>query len=209
MSKIFQFKTIKLNSCGAEKLLDNMFRLRYQKHVIEQKWSSGLTIRNGKETDDYDNNNAVYIIGIDKNDNIVASLRLISTKHSYIINDNFPDLVEYINLPNTNKIWEASRLTLRHTSNENFILIYHAAFEFGIKNSISNFIFWPDEAAWKKYSELGFHYYPLGKTKVLEDKFKISVALMPISKEIINSIMIRNNITTPKRIKSKESIAIC
>lgn len=65
---------------------DFFFESRCEVFSTRLKWS--VIVNDGKEYDQYDNNNAVYII-ISNNDEIVASVRLIETKHPHLLTGSF------------------------------------------------------------------------------------------------------------------------
>ena len=58
--------------------LDQMFRMRHAFYVEGHGWS-GLTSKDGRETDEFDNESAIYLMSIDPFGDVAASVRLHPT----------------------------------------------------------------------------------------------------------------------------------
>lgn len=58
--------------------LDQMFRMRHAFYVEGHGWS-GLTLKDGRETDEFDNESAIYLMSIDPFGDVAASVRLHPT----------------------------------------------------------------------------------------------------------------------------------
>jgi acyl-homoserine lactone synthase len=72
-------------------LFDQMFRQRYEIYVKRRKWS-GLKPVGDQERDVYDTAEAIYLVALDAEDEILASLRLLPTVRPHILGDLFPHL---------------------------------------------------------------------------------------------------------------------
>ncbi|MEL7119372.1 MAG: acyl-homoserine-lactone synthase, partial [Bacteroidota bacterium] len=189
MSSIAHFHLVKYGCTKANHLLDEMFRLRYQKNVVEGQWSKGITVKDGKEMDEYDHENAFYLIGTDLYNNVLAAARLISTKYPTVSTDAFYELFEYIDIPKSDLIWDCTRLTLRHPSDENTLLTLVAIFEFGLRYSISSYLIFDDMSRIKRFQDHGLCVYQLGGTKLVDNRFEIFVGLLPVMPEIIEVLL--------------------
>ncbi len=87
--------------------LDQMFRMRHTFYIEGHGWS-GLTSHDGKETDEFDDEHAVYLMSLDPFGEVAASVRLEP--------DNATDPAEEIRrlvvnepLPETESVWDISR----------------------------------------------------------------------------------------------------
>lgn len=60
------------------KQLDQMFRMRHEYYVLGHGWD-GLKSQDGRETDEFDNLEAVYLVSVDVFGDVAASLRLNPT----------------------------------------------------------------------------------------------------------------------------------
>jgi acyl-homoserine lactone synthase len=73
-------------------VLDEYFRLRHEVFVGERGWND-LRRPDGRDIDAYDNDNASYLIAIDK-DQVIGGLRLYPTLLPHMISEAFPHLVK-------------------------------------------------------------------------------------------------------------------
>jgi acyl-homoserine lactone synthase len=71
---------------------DQMFRLRHEVFVKGRGWS--LPCGNGRETDQYDVDEAVYFLDINENGLIEGSVRATPTMRHSLLADYFPHLIE-------------------------------------------------------------------------------------------------------------------
>lgn len=98
--------------------LKEMFRQRYLIFVENLGWDLPLADHNEKvETDQFDNEDAVYLLLMDNN-NLVGGLRFIPTEKPHLFSEIFPHLIEG-NLQRSDAVWEGSRLYTLGKSKEN------------------------------------------------------------------------------------------
>jgi acyl-homoserine lactone synthase len=86
---------------------DRLFRLRYRVFVQQRGWS--LPVVNGREIDQYDNDDAVYFLDLDDDENIQSTVRMTPTIGSSLLADYFPHLVENGQSPRSGRVYEATR----------------------------------------------------------------------------------------------------
>lgn len=86
---------------------DKLFCLRHQVFVQGRGWS--LPCMHGKETDQYDVNEAVYFFDINDDGVIEGSIRLTPTDKYSLLADYFPHLVENGISPRSKYIYEGTR----------------------------------------------------------------------------------------------------
>lgn len=89
-----------------ENKLSDLFSLRKKVFKDRLNWSVKCTMK--LEFDEYDNDNATYILGI-YNESILCSVRFIETKYHNMITGTFKKYFDRIELPEGNFL-EASRL---------------------------------------------------------------------------------------------------
>jgi acyl-homoserine lactone synthase len=86
-----------------------MFRLRAKFFKDTLGWSA-LTVSDGLEKDDYDDDRAIYLLALDADGDVVASVRLRPTRDKSLLLDHFPHLLdcapESVKQPN---VWESCR----------------------------------------------------------------------------------------------------
>lgn len=86
--------------------LDQMFRMRHAFYVEGHGWS-GLTSTDGRETDEFDDVNAVYLMSIDPFGEVAASVRLNPTLGPTLLK-KFADWSDEA-LPALESVWDISR----------------------------------------------------------------------------------------------------
>ncbi len=86
--------------------LDQMFRMRHTFYVEGHGWA-GLTSRDGRETDEFDDEHAVYLMSIDPFGEVAASVRLNPTTQPTLLK-KFGDWSDEA-LPETEGVWDISR----------------------------------------------------------------------------------------------------
>lgn len=86
--------------------LDQMFRMRHTFYVEGHGWA-GLTSRDGRETDEFDDEHAVYLMSVDPFGDMAASVRLNPTVQPTLLKKfaNWSDEA----LPETEGVWDISR----------------------------------------------------------------------------------------------------
>lgn len=86
--------------------LDQMFRMRHTFYIEGHGWA-GLTSRDGRETDEFDDEHAVYLMSIDPFGEVAASVRLNPTVQPTLLK-KFGDWSDEA-LPETEGVWDISR----------------------------------------------------------------------------------------------------
>src|SRR6185369_2500150 len=88
--------------------LEEMFRLRHDVYVKERNWTD-LARPDGLERDQFDNENATYLIAFDDG-RVSGSVRLLPTVTPHLLGDLFPQLCEAQPVPRSEDIMEITRL---------------------------------------------------------------------------------------------------
>jgi acyl-homoserine lactone synthase len=86
--------------------LDRMFRMRHSFYVEGHGWS-GLTSKGGLEVDEFDDENAVYLMSIDPFGDVAAAVRLNPTTGPTLLGKFFDHSNEP--LPKLDTVWDISR----------------------------------------------------------------------------------------------------
>lgn len=86
--------------------LDQMFRMRHTFYVEGHGWA-GLTSREGRETDEFDDEHAIYLMSIDPFGEVAASVRLNPTTQPTLLK-KFSDWSDEA-LPEVEEVWDISR----------------------------------------------------------------------------------------------------
>jgi acyl-homoserine lactone synthase len=86
--------------------LDQMFRMRHAFYIEGHGWS-GLTSQDGRETDEFDDEHAVYLMSIDPFGEVAASVRLNPTLGPTLLS-KFSDYADEPP-PKSESVWDISR----------------------------------------------------------------------------------------------------
>lgn len=87
--------------------VDEMFRLRARVFQDRMQWE--VTVKDGRETDHFDQLDPVYLIHLDDDRRVLACLRLMTTTGPHMLSDTFPQLMEDGEPLRSPTIWESSR----------------------------------------------------------------------------------------------------
>jgi acyl homoserine lactone synthase len=93
--------------------LETIFRIRHR--VFKERLGWDVPSSDGLEQDQYDHEDAWYLLLRDDDDKIVGTCRLIPTTSSYMIGEVFADLLDGDEPPHSPKVWEVSRLAMDST----------------------------------------------------------------------------------------------
>lgn len=96
-----------LNRHLYEDVIEQHFRLRHDIFVEERKWEA-LRKSDGREIDDYDNEDTVYLLALDGR-RVIGGHRLYPTTKPSMMSDVFPHLASVRGCPADPLVWEWSR----------------------------------------------------------------------------------------------------
>lgn len=89
--------------------LAEMHRLR-RVHFVEERGWSALTVRDGGEYDQYDDEQAIYLLCLEEDGRLSCSMRMRPARDASMLTDIFPHLVAADEPSlNRNDVWEISR----------------------------------------------------------------------------------------------------
>lgn len=100
--QIIHGRANELSSQMAEKLA----QYRYDIFIHQLKWD--LDVENGRELDEFDRDDTVYVIATEGED-ICGCARLLPTTRPYLLSEKFPELLDDEPAPASERIWELSR----------------------------------------------------------------------------------------------------
>ncbi|MDY8110741.1 acyl-homoserine-lactone synthase [Fulvimarina sp. 2208YS6-2-32] len=88
--------------------LDQHFRLRADIFVGELQWTD-LTVKDGREYDQFDHRDAVYILAINAGEGVVGGLRLLPTQRPTLMSEIFPQAANMADMPTGPNVYEWTR----------------------------------------------------------------------------------------------------
>lgn len=146
--------------------LEQHFRLRHEIYVGERGWLD-LARPDGREMDAFDNEDAVYLLGIMPDKGVVAGSRLIPSLKPHLMSEVFPELA-LDGVPRANDIFEWTRIFVVPALRQPGVpclaagIVYCGIVELCLRRSITKLsivceTYWVDRLA-----ELGWNPQPLG-----------------------------------------------
>jgi acyl-homoserine lactone synthase len=92
-----------------EEMIDQHYRIRHTIYVGERKWMD-LERPDGREIDQFDNSDAVYLLGIEPGKGVVGGSRLVPSLKPHLMSEVFPELANVRGLPRSHNIFEWTRI---------------------------------------------------------------------------------------------------
>jgi acyl homoserine lactone synthase len=83
----------------------------YRHSIFVDRLGWDLPIKNGKENDQFDRDDTVYVIAKNKDGDVAGCARLLPTTSPYLLKDVFPELMNGTPIPSDKDIWELSRFS--------------------------------------------------------------------------------------------------
>jgi acyl-homoserine lactone synthase len=154
------------NSRKNQDLLEHSYKVRHEEYVKGRGWK-GLDRPDGREIDQFDNDDATYLIWADK-DEVLGGARLIPTHKPHLMSDVFPHIVTLGELPRTPRVWELTRLfsTRSGTSTVNRRVVtgdvFSAMFELGLAYELDAISIVCDTFFVTRFLGMGLEVTPLG-----------------------------------------------
>jgi len=172
-----------------EQQIGQMYQHRHQVFVEKLRWNLPLA-KDGLEIDQYDTEDAIYILSLDKNLNVVGSMRLLPTIQDHLMSDLFSHLLN-IPEPIGDSIWESSRTCLKPSVeipvekntviNDIFIGMAEAAVMLGIETVtfVANMQIYSTLLAFGgKVEPLGFPQYDADGEEIIASSVKINQGVL-------------------------------
>lgn len=165
------------------------FRIRHDIYVGERRWMQ-LARPDDLERDQFDNDDATYLLAIDRGQ-VVGGSRLVPTLKPHLMSDVFPHLVAG-DLPRAADIVEWTRVHVvrsrREGRNRGMVagLVYCGVVEHCLQSGVSALVALV-EMWWLPYfHEMGWTVRPLGLPELIEGEWSIAV-LLPVSESVRDS----------------------
>lgn len=148
-------------------LIEDSYRLRHQVYVHERGWK-GLDRPDGREIDQFDTEDATYLVWTDETNRVLGGVRLISTDKPHLMSDVFPEIATFAPVPRRTDVWEMTRFfSVRDPSGRvprNTVIgdVLCGMFEFGLHHGLTAISVVCDTFFLPRYLEMGIHATPIG-----------------------------------------------
>lgn len=87
-----------------------MYQQRYKVFYERLRWQ--VSVADGRETDEFDDEDSVYVLTTDQTDTVLGGWRLRPTMRPYMLGQVFPQLLHGAPAPRDRSIWEISRFAV-------------------------------------------------------------------------------------------------
>ena len=131
----------------APRVIDEMHRLRARVFWDRMRWE--VVVENGRERDEFDQLDPVYLVHMDEEGRALACLRFLTTTGPHMLSDTFPQLMDDGEPIRSPTIWESSRFcvdTARiernpggHSVNQVTGELLCGAYAFGLQAGLTHF----------------------------------------------------------------------
>lgn len=102
------------NRAAFDAQLEEMYRQRHQVYVEKRGWKT-LARPDKRETDQFDNEDAVYLMKIADNGTVEGAVRLIDTTKPHLMRNVFSHIVTLGPIPNDPRVYEMTRCYVSDT----------------------------------------------------------------------------------------------
>lgn len=156
--------------------LEEMYRWRHRIYVEERGWKE-IARPDGREIDQFDTEDAVYLIAIDDAGEFAGSTRLNPTHRPNMLSDVFPHLVLRGKLPNSPKIWDWTRMfvvpAMRREAGRCPTLekLFASVMELAIKEDLDALVTLAEVHWLTRLLKMGWIVDPLGLPSLIEGEF--------------------------------------
>ena len=171
--------------------LEEMHRIRHRIYIEGRGWNA-LRKSDGREVDEFDTDDAVYLLGLSPDGSVTAGTRLVPTSKPHLMRNVFPHLATKGAIPRSDSIYEWTRYFLanepkdrrarRRASGE----ILCAMFEYGLEAGLTHFSLVCDTFFLPMFREARWRITELGDPTRYEEGVCIAV-LFEVSERTLNS----------------------
>jgi acyl-homoserine lactone synthase len=177
------------NKAAFSKQLDEMFRIRHDIYVNRRGWKA-LARPDRREIDQFDTDDAVYLLGLDDQGQVTSGLRLVPTTGPHLIRDVFPHAVTWGRIPSDPHTYEFTRYFIvggksgmrgkRRTAGE----LLCGMFEYGLSAGLTHISLLCDTFFMPHMLECQWKVHPLGLPTTYDEGTCIAV-LFEVSEQAL------------------------
>lgn len=170
------------NAGQYKKPLEEMFRWRHRIYVEQRGWTA-IARLDGREIDQFDNEDAVYLLALNESGQLEGSVRIVPTSKPTMFSSVFKNFILRGAVPSSPKVWEASRLFVlpnkRLESGQNPIadMMFTALMEWGVLEGIESFITLAEIKRLPRLLSMGWVIDPLGLPTMLENEYWLAMKI--------------------------------
>lgn len=188
--------------------LDQMFRMRHAYYIEGHGWA-GLTSRDGRETDEFDDGAVVYLMSVDPFGDVAASVRLNPTLGPTLLK-KFADWSDEA-LPELECVWDISRWIAapqhRRSTNPRWPTNHQrelmvGILEFGLSRGLTHLTMLAEHRLAERIASYGWPLRYLGAPRMYEDGKGTAVAAeIEIGLHVLNLTRSKTGVTRPMLVE--------
>ena len=182
--------------------LDEMFRMRHQYYVQDNGWQS-LHSNNGRETDEFDNDEAVYLMGLDNEGHVASTVRLNPT-----MGDNFTARHHEAYIegkpPRSHEIWDLTRFmvdpryrgAVKSKSLKTGQEVGCGVLEFAMSKGVSHITSICETHLFERLNKIGWTFRTMGPVvKSDDDKSVAQAIILDVNQEMLRRMRSFDRVT--------------
>ncbi len=173
--------------------------LRYDAITKRQGWD--ILSYEGMEFDQYDNPAAKYLVYKDENQQVRACSRLYPTSLPYMLEENFPEYINKIDLPKDARVWEGSRFCIdKNLSTEMRAeaakYTVTAYLELALAHEVKGIVGLMYPAYWRRiFVSNGWDIEFIGDVMKTDEGHRAQAAWLPVSPSVLQNVRSKTGIT--------------
>jgi len=186
--------------------MEQMFRLRHEVFVEQLKWNLPLA-KDGLEIDQFDTDDAIYLLFLDSRRNVQGSKRLLPTTKPHLMSELFPHLVAG-HIPTGEHIWESSRSCVHPDCRDRGIIgeLFLAMVEVGLLWGIEKITFVSSMKFYPTILHAGWGIIPLGFPEVDDTGYENIAAYLAINPVSLHNM--RRNYRIQKSVLNAAALPV-
>src|SRR5215469_2950004 len=158
------------------------FRLRHEIYVVERNWKD-LARPDGLERDQFNNEDATYILATD-NGQVIGGSRLVPTTRPHLLSEVFPYLASVRGLPIGVDIYEWTRMFVIKSRREGRTMggqtrgmVICGVLEYCLENGITSLTALIEMFWLPLFHSMGWNLMPLGLPELINGEWSIAVKM--------------------------------
>lgn len=167
------------------------FRLRHEIYVTERNWKE-LARPDGLERDQFDNQDATYILAVD-NGQVTGGSRLVPTTRPHLLSEVFPYLASVRGVPRAADIYEWTRMFVVKSRREGRTMggptrgmVICGVLEHCLDKGITSLTALIEMFWLPLFHSMGWNLKPLGLPELINDEWSVAVQ-MAINEDTLSS----------------------
>lgn len=156
--------------------LDQQFRLRREIFVVERGWTR--FDRGNVEMDQFDTDDAVYLVALDPDQQVIGGMRLYPTLRPHLLSETFAFMVDG-QVPRRPDIWEVTRFALAASARNSvtYCEMFLGLLEYGLGEGLTGTTAVMRTLRIPVIQNIGMRVTPLGLPQTIDGELQSAVLI--------------------------------